>query len=248
MKLNGLIAHLLFYPYWVSPRRRDHHRRSFQAKAISPDLVGIFFEDISYAADGGLYGELIQNRSFEYAATEHITWNSISFWTLATHGDSKGSLAIDMGAPVHPNNPHCVVVKIDNPGDGVGLVNSGFDGIPVRAGEKYDVSFFARQCHMDNPWDWKSTIEGHPMPVTVILEAKDGKSLGEASFEIAGYDWKRQAGEIIAAGTDDAAHFVLLAKKKGGRRPRRNFALPAQDLSRSTERPARRPRASHRRP
>lgn len=42
-------------------------------KAISPDLFGIFFEDLNYAADGGLYAELIQNRSFEYQATEQPT-------------------------------------------------------------------------------------------------------------------------------------------------------------------------------
>ena len=45
--------------------------RADQGKAISPDLFGIFFEDINYAADGGLYAELVQNRSFEYTAADH---------------------------------------------------------------------------------------------------------------------------------------------------------------------------------
>ena len=47
-------------------------------KPISPDLFGIFFEDLNYAADGGLYAELIQNRSFEYQATEQPAWNALT--------------------------------------------------------------------------------------------------------------------------------------------------------------------------
>lgn len=47
-------------------------------KPISPDLVGIFFEDLNYAADGGLYAELVQNRSFEYNATEQPTWGPLT--------------------------------------------------------------------------------------------------------------------------------------------------------------------------
>jgi len=50
-------------------------------KKISPDLFGLFFEDINYAADGGLYAEQVQNRSFEYNPTERREWNPLSFWT-----------------------------------------------------------------------------------------------------------------------------------------------------------------------
>jgi hypothetical protein len=49
-------------------------------KPISSNLFGIFFEDINYAADGGLYGELIQNRSFEYTASDHHDWNPLTAW------------------------------------------------------------------------------------------------------------------------------------------------------------------------
>ncbi|MEY4488824.1 MAG: hypothetical protein RIQ79_1332 [Verrucomicrobiota bacterium] len=184
-------------------------------KPISPDLVGVFFEDINYSADGGLYAELIQNRSFEYTATEQLTWNAFSFWELVNRG-GKGSAAIDIAKPVHPNNPHAVVVMVKEPGEGgFGIANSGFDGIPVKTGAKYDVSFFARQCHMDHPWDANATIEGKPMPVTVRLETKDGASLGEASFEVVGYEWQHLTATITATGSDESARFVLLAKKIG---------------------------------
>ncbi len=49
-------------------------------KPISPDLFGLFFEDINYSADGGLYAELVQNRSFEYNPEERREWSPFSFW------------------------------------------------------------------------------------------------------------------------------------------------------------------------
>jgi hypothetical protein len=61
-------------------------------KAISPDLFGIFFEDLNYAADGGLYVELVQNRSFEYDPAEQGSWNPLSFWELVKRGGGAGGL------------------------------------------------------------------------------------------------------------------------------------------------------------
>ena len=57
-----------------------------KGKAISRELVGIFFEDINYAADGGLYAELVQNRSFEYQATEQPGWTPLTGWELVARG------------------------------------------------------------------------------------------------------------------------------------------------------------------
>src|SRR5438093_5699971 len=118
-------------------------------KAISPDLFGIFFEDLNYAADGGLYAELIQNRSFEYDVTEQPTWNSLSFWELTKRGGGEGDWAVGAARPIHPNNPHYLHLDVSKVGGGVGLVNSGFDGIPIKAGKRYNVSFFARQRYMN---------------------------------------------------------------------------------------------------
>ena len=57
-----------------------------QGKPISPDLFGAFFEDLNYAADGGLYAELVQNRSFEYSPTEQRDWHPLKFWELQKRG------------------------------------------------------------------------------------------------------------------------------------------------------------------
>ena len=75
-------------------------------KKISSDLFGLFFEDINYSADGGLYAELVQNRSFEYNPTERKEWNPFSFWEYITPGFSYGKISVETSSPIHPNNPH----------------------------------------------------------------------------------------------------------------------------------------------
>jgi alpha-L-arabinofuranosidase len=186
-------------------------------KPISPDLFGIFFEDINYAADGGLYAELIQNRSFEYQATEQSTWNSLTSWELVTRGDGKGSVAVDAADPIHPNNPHYVVLHVTQPGTGVGLVNAGFDGIPLKAGESYNLSLFAKQLYVGERWRPPATDNiGRPLPLVVRLESNNGENLGEASLEVPGPEWTHLATTITASRTEKASHLVVLATAKGG--------------------------------
>ena len=199
-----------------------------QGKAISPDLFGIFFEDINYAADGGLYAELIQNRSFDYQATEQLTWNPLTAWELTTRGGGEGVLAIDAADPIHPNNPNYLVLQVREPGDGVGVVNTGFDGIPVKAGESYNLSLFAKQLYLGDRW--RPTAgpagatppppvpqhEGKRPPLIVRLESKDGETLGEASLELPAREWTRLTATLTASRTDDAARLVVLANVKSG--------------------------------
>ncbi|MEI7912511.1 MAG: alpha-L-arabinofuranosidase C-terminal domain-containing protein [Verrucomicrobiota bacterium] len=185
-------------------------------KSISPDLFGIFYEDINYAADGGLYAELIQNRSFEYTALDNVAWSSFTSWTLEQRGGGKGSWLLDVTESLHANNPHYVILRVNQAGDGVGLSNDGFDGIPVKAGKTYDVSFFARQLYMNEGYGAAIDIEGRPMPMVARLEGKDGQLLGECELKIEGWHWKQTRGAITATNSDDKARFVLLAKAKGG--------------------------------
>jgi len=184
-------------------------------KKISPDLFGIFFEDINYAADGGLYAELVQNRSFEYQATEQLNWTPMTSWEQTTRDGGRGSLSIADAVPVHPNNPHYVVVETQQPGAGVGLVNSGFDGIAVQAGEPYDFSVFARQLFTGNHWGGKGVLESAARLV-VRLETRDRAALGEATLEVSGRDWQRLSATITATNTDSAARLVVLSLTKGG--------------------------------
>jgi len=169
---------------------------------ISPDLFGIFFEDLNYAADGGLYAELVQNRSFEYSAADHGGWNALTSWELVPRGGGEGSVAVETANPLHPNSPHYAVVTVAQVGRGVGLMNSGYHGIPLKAGEKYDFSFFARQ------------IAGAPASVTVRLESKSGTLYGETKFSGLTKEWVKYTATIPGA-QDAHARLVIMISGAG---------------------------------
>jgi alpha-L-arabinofuranosidase len=183
-------------------------------KPISPDLFGIFFEDLNYAADGGLYAELIQNRSFEYSPTEQSAWNPLSFWELQKRGgDADGSLSVSAMRPVHENNPHYAILTVRNPGEGVGMANSGFDGIPLRANEAYAATLWAYQAYMGIMWGRGDNSK--PMPLTLRLETKDGEVLAEERVKIQGREWRKSSVTLRPARTVDNARLVLLAHEQG---------------------------------
>ena len=73
-------------------------------KAISDELIGIFFEDINNSADGGLYAELVQNGSFEYSPADRDGWGAGTAWKQIRPGHSLGTLQVRMDNPLHPNN------------------------------------------------------------------------------------------------------------------------------------------------
>ena len=163
-----------------------------QAKPISDKLIGIFFEDINYSADGGLYAELIQNRDFEYNAGDggrEPDWTATNSWALQGKG---ATFSIATESPVHPNQAHYAVLEVAAPG--AALVNDGFDGIVVRRNAKYDVSLFARQ------------LAGKSGKLRIQL--KDGeKVIGETTLKAPSAKWQKVTGVIQA--TSDAREAVL---------------------------------------
>lgn len=176
-------------------------------KKISNELLGIFFEDISYSADGGLYAELVENGSFEYSPAERDGWGPGTAWKQIRPGHSLGTLQVRMDSPIHPNNPtymrlHTERVKeyYDYAGfKGFGLENSGFDGIAVKAGAKYDFSAFFRNF-------------GAIKQVRVVLGVpqgwgKDPKVLAEATINVADAEWKKY--EAVLTPAEDCANGIL---------------------------------------
>jgi alpha-N-arabinofuranosidase len=209
-----LLSALLAMSAWANPPTTLTVALDGPGKPISPHLFGIFFEDLNYAADGGLYAELAQNRSFAYQATEQPAWNNLSFWELVTRGGGKGTLKVDASFPLHPNNPVYGVLAVDTPGEGVGLANPGFDGIPVTAGEKYELSLFARENHFGRRW--QDVGKQGTLPLIARLESKDGTVLAETRFEITEREWRRFSATVTATKTDPAARLVLLGTVQGG--------------------------------
>ncbi len=182
-------------------------------KPISPDLFGVFFEDLNYAADGGLYAELIQNRSFEYSPTEQPEWHPLKFWELQNRG-GDGSIGVAAMRPIHENNPHYVLLTVRTPGKGVGIANNGFDGIPLKAGDSYKASFWAYQAFMGQMWGRGDNSK--PMPVTLRLENRDGEVLAEASMQVLGREWRKVSATLKPTRTVDDGRLVLLAHDTGG--------------------------------
>jgi alpha-N-arabinofuranosidase len=180
-------------------------------KKISSDLFGLFFEDINYSADGGLYAELVQNRSFEYNPTERKEWHPFSYWEYISPGFSYGKISVETTTPVHPNNPHYIVLDVEHVGheakfadvSGVGLKNTGFDGIVVKANDKYNFSMFVRQ------------IGKTPGSFIVSLQTPKGEILAESKISTSSNDWTKYVASLIPTQSNDTACLVILATSEG---------------------------------
>ncbi len=158
-----------------------------ETKKISGKLMGIFFEDINYGADGGLYAELVQNRDFEYSKSDNAAWNAMTAWK--TQGGLKVSVAEEN--PIHKNNSHYVILEAE--GNGGALQNEGWDGIAVKKGEKYNLSI------------WSKMLSGKNTVKVKLLA--DGKTIAECSMGIGSKEWKQQKAVLTAKET--AANCIL---------------------------------------
>jgi alpha-L-arabinofuranosidase len=168
-----------------------------KAKPISELLMGIFFEDINYAADGGLYAELVQNRGFEYTLSDKEgrdkNWNSTYTWTLK--GDNA-TFSIDSSLPLHINNAHYAKLNVHKAG--AALTNTGFDGIAIKKGEAYNLSLFAKRF----------TGDGKKLQVSLVDTT--GKILAQTILNVSSNNWKKLTATLIP--NADNAHALLQLK------------------------------------
>ena len=154
-------------------------------KPISTDLWGIFFEDINYSADGGLYAELIRNRSFSFSAADQPDWNALTGWST----DGSVELGKDADLPV-------LLVADTNQAS---ITNHGFDGILVRAGERYVLELRAAGLTPDAQLD-------------VALLGSDGAELAASSIALSAESVSHQLILTAAAGDSDARLRVTLRR------------------------------------
>jgi len=168
--------------------------------AVSPGLYGLMTEEINYSYDGGLYGELIRNRTFQDSA------KTAAFWSLQQAPEGKSSISLDKKDPVNPTLP--VSLRLDLEKDGkTAIANEGYWGIPVKPSTTYRGSFYAK------------TSAAGSQPLTVLLESTDGKTTF-AYTEVTGItsQWQRYDFTITtAAGIQPVkdARFVIAARKQG---------------------------------
>lgn len=167
------------------------------------NLFGIFFEDINHAADGGLYGELVRNRSFEFNAVDCPGYHEMTAWSVVERGNSVTQAHVETRQSLNAENPHYLVLEVMTEGEGGGISNEGYgQGIPVEENKEYLFSCWYRLLG-------KSVGE-----VEIRLEDKDGGGCyGKAVFlpEMGG--WKRFVCKIESCGTDYQARLTIVTRK-----------------------------------
>lgn len=157
---------------------------------IQPDMYGVFFEDINFGADGGLYAELIKNRSFEFDQP-FVGW--IPF----------GEVSIQTEEPCFDRNPHYARLEEKGLRRGTGLENVGFTGIGFKQNDKYRFSFFAR------------SIDGAEKKFRIELVSEDNNMIGRGELMVSGADWNKYEC-IITAGQTSAKGKIRLVLESSG--------------------------------
>ncbi|MBB4905558.1 alpha-L-arabinofuranosidase C-terminal domain-containing protein [Actinophytocola algeriensis] len=157
--------------------------------AISDDMYGVFFEDINRAADGGLYAELVQNRSFEYDRADNASYTPLTGWAPRS-GDPQ---VVDDAGRLNERNRR--YLKLPLPG---GLINAGYNsGIHVEKGKRYDFSVWART-------DQATT------PLTVSVTDPAGAALADPlRLTVRGATWTRYTGTVTAKTTSITGRLLV---------------------------------------
>lgn len=161
---------------------------------VSPALFGVFFEDINYGADGGLYPELVRNGSFE-SRLDAEGWQ-------ASGGASSAEIEILRRNPPEQGNLRYVRVRAS--GRGRGIANEGYWGMGFDKGESYAVSAYVRSD------DAKA-----PALSFVLEDSTDGILLGSFDVSGIGKEWKRIESVITASRTTDSGRLGILATTPG---------------------------------
>ncbi len=154
---------------------------------VQPTMYGIFFEDINFGADGGLYAELVENRSFE--APLHITASGERICGGLQGWNVFGNVKLRSERPAFDRNPHYVTLADDGHREKfTGLENHGYFGMGLKKGLAYKFSVYAR-------------TNGNAK-IRVELVGNDNEVMAKKSVEIAGKDWKKYTAEITSPRTD----------------------------------------------
>ena len=141
--------------------------------AVQPTMWGIFFEDINLGADGGLYAEMIKNRSFEF-------YQPLMGWTVTQNKFNEGSVLVTNRQEENISNPRFVRITKNNAADTLGLTNEGFRGMGIKKNLRYDFSVLYRQ-------------QTAGLSLHLQLVGMTGKIIGNAVFtpSAAGSGWKK---------------------------------------------------------
>ena len=162
--------------------------------AVQPTMYGIFFEDINYAADGGLYGELVKNRSFEFPDAL-MGWKAFGKFEVKNDGPFERC-------------PHYVVLNYSGHNDAAtGLQNEGYFGIGIEKDEEYRFTV------------WAKTVSGDAnVEVSLVDEStmEEHQEFATAELKVSGNEWKKYELILKSPKTVQKANLRLLLKGKNG--------------------------------
>src|SRR5687768_2804025 len=154
---------------------------------VSPNMWGVFFEDINMGADGGIYAELIKNRSFEF-------YKPLMGWTVLGKKEEGDLLVLNREAK-NSANPRFLRAKVAGKKKGdMGIANEGFRGIGIKSGLRYDFSVMYRQAS-----------PGVKMHLELVNSKNEVIGRGEISPSGAGNEWKKQSVSFNATATEPKA-------------------------------------------
>lgn len=162
---------------------------------ISRALYGIFFEEVNCAGDGGLYAELVRNRSFEDSENP-------DHWSLLMAGGAKARMELQTLPEGGNFNSRVLKLSVDKAGTRAGIANDGYWGMAVEKGGRYNLSLQAKG-------------EGFAAPLTVSLENAAGAVYATAKTANLGTDWQKLAVSLTSNATDPNARLVVSAQRAG---------------------------------
>lgn len=165
---------------------------------IQPTMYGIFFEDINQAADGGLYAELIKNRSFEF-------YNPLMGWLQPksdVHSENKDSGYANIINDITNSNHNYARITINN-ANNYELLNEGFKGIGLHQNAKYNLSFFLQN------------VSGSVQKVNFELINDKGISVAKESVEVKGSNWQKYNAVLTASNTVEKAKLKITFSGNG---------------------------------
>jgi alpha-N-arabinofuranosidase len=162
---------------------------------VQPTMWGIFFEDINFAADGGVYAELVKNRSFEFL------WPLMG-WEITKDDNAVGDFLVINRGNENPNNPRFLRLTAKTDSVSYGLINDGFRGMGVKKDNLYDFSIIARK---------------HTGDVKLIIELIDtvGAVLGQTSLENFSGKWTKHTAEFTCSETYPKARLRIFLEGTG---------------------------------
>jgi alpha-L-arabinofuranosidase len=163
--------------------------------SIQPTMWGIFFEDINFAADGGIYAELVKNRSFEFA-------RPLMGWKILKSDTTTGVLIINQ-SETNPQNPRYARITIAPGETSFGLSNAGFRGMGIKKGMIYHFSVLARRP------------EGSSLKMRIELISPQGKTIGATGLVPDSKDWKKYAVNFVADATVPKARLNIWFEGNG---------------------------------